>query len=109
MTQSTRVWQAVCGVGEIPDGGAVVVPVTPPIAVFNVNGEFLATDDTCTHADFSLAEGYIEDDTVECSLHYAKFCLRTGKALTPPACVALATHEVRISGGTIQVDVGSRG
>ncbi|MCM3886271.1 Rieske 2Fe-2S domain-containing protein [Frankia sp. R82] len=76
-------WHPVCHIDEIPEGEAVVLPTTPPIAVFNVDGELFATDDTRSHAESSLAEGYIEDGTVECVPHFARFCLRTGKARSP--------------------------
>ena len=36
------------------------------IAVFNLNGEFHAIDDTCTHAGGPLSEGMVEGDQVTC-------------------------------------------
>jgi 3-phenylpropionate/trans-cinnamate dioxygenase ferredoxin subunit len=46
-----------------------------------------------------MADGYIEDDcTVECPLHAARFCLRTGKALSQPAYIDLATYPVSCRG-----------
>ena len=44
-----------------------------------------AIGDTCTHGDISLAEGFVEDDTLECWAHGSKFSLTTGKPLTLPA------------------------
>ena len=76
-----------------------------PIAVFHVGNEFFATDDTCTHAKFSLADGYIEGEEVVCALHEARFCLRTGRALSFPAVVPLRTYPVRVEGGEVFVEV----
>ena len=59
--------------------------------MFNVDGEYYAIDDTCTHDKYSLADGYIDDDVVECALHMAKFSIRTGKALSLPATRDLVT------------------
>ena len=54
-----------------------------PVAVFNADGELFAIDDTCTHQDASLSEGWLEDCMIECPLHAASFDLRTGKPTGP--------------------------
>ena len=85
----------VCAQGEIADGSAVRVENGDrPIAVFNVDGELFAIDDTCTHQDASLADGWLDGCTVECPLHASCFDLRTGKPTGPPAKVAVRTHGV---------------
>jgi nitrite reductase/ring-hydroxylating ferredoxin subunit len=61
-----------------------------------VNGEFFALEDTCTHDQSSLADGYIDGDEVECAWHFAKFCIKTGEVLCLPATVSLKTFEVAI-------------
>lgn len=98
-------WIRACAVGELEPGDAVVVDADPPVAVFNVDSEYLATADTCTHEDSSLADGYVEGDEVECSWHMAKFCLRTGKALTLPATIDLKTYETKIEDDEVFVAV----
>jgi 3-phenylpropionate/trans-cinnamate dioxygenase ferredoxin subunit len=75
------------------------------IAVFNVDGEFLAIDDTCTHQDASLADGWVEGCTVECPLHAACFDLRTGMPSGPPAKMPVRTHEVVVADGLVYVRV----
>jgi nitrite reductase/ring-hydroxylating ferredoxin subunit len=98
-------WKKVCRTDEIADGSALQIKGQIPIAIFHVGNEFFATDDTCTHAKFSLAEGYLEGDEVVCALHEARFCLRTGRVLTPPATIALKTYQVRIEGGEVFIEV----
>lgn len=100
-------WTRACAVADVPVGEAAVVSrcPAPPIAVFNVDGDFYATDDTCTHEDYSLADGYIDDDVVECPLHMAKFSIRTGKVLSLPATEDLATYAVKVEDGSVFVDV----
>jgi nitrite reductase/ring-hydroxylating ferredoxin subunit len=93
---------------EIPVDEAVLIEVTPPVAVFRLADGFFATDDTCTHAKSSLADGYIEDGTVECEFHFAKFDIRTGKALTAPAVTGLATYPVVVRDGVVYVDLRGR-
>jgi nitrite reductase/ring-hydroxylating ferredoxin subunit len=101
-------WHAVGPADEIPVDGALVIALKPPVALFRLEDGFYATDDTCTHAQSSLAEGYIEDGTVECEFHFAKFDIRTGKALTPPAVIPLATYPVATRDGIVYVDLRGR-
>jgi nitrite reductase/ring-hydroxylating ferredoxin subunit len=98
-------WNKVCRTDEIAEGAALRIKGDNPIAVFHVGSGFFATDDTCTHAKFSLADGYVEGEEVVCALHEARFCLRTGRALSPPASVPLRTYPVRIEGGDVFVEV----
>jgi 3-phenylpropionate/trans-cinnamate dioxygenase ferredoxin component len=97
-----------CAPGELRPGEAIQVPTVPPIAVFNVDGDFYATDDTCTHELSSLADGYLEGDEVECSWHFARFCVRTGEARCLPATKALRTFSVVAdeTGVYVEVDDG---
>ncbi len=97
-------WLKVCATTEIEDGeGLKVDSVRPPIAVFHLDGEYYATADTCSHADSSLSEGYVEDGEVECVWHLARFCLRTGAARTLPATAPIRTYEVRVEDGEVHV------
>ncbi|MDK0524232.1 bifunctional 3-phenylpropionate/cinnamic acid dioxygenase ferredoxin subunit [Streptomyces sp. ML-6] len=102
---TTSSWIRACRVDEIADEQALRLDTTPPVSVFRTNGEFFCVDDTCTHEDFSLAEGWVEDCSVECPLHLAKFCLRTGAALSTPAYRPLRTHEVRVDGDELYVRI----
>ncbi len=95
-----------CAVADLADGeGIRLVPGggVAPIAVFHANGEFFAIDDTCTHQDASLADGYVEDCAVECPLHASVFDLRTGEPSEPPAKVAVRTHQVTVQDGIVFV------
>jgi 3-phenylpropionate/trans-cinnamate dioxygenase ferredoxin component len=67
------------------------------VAVFNIGGTFYAIDDLCTHDGGELAGGAIEGDVVICPRHGARFCLRTGAALTPPAYEPVRTYRTRVS------------
>lgn len=96
----------VAKVGEIGEDDAIVVAratagTLDDIAVVYSGGEYFAIDNTCTHEDASLAEGWIEDGVVECPLHAAGFCLRDGKVQAPPASRDLAVHTVHTEGDQI--------
>lgn len=98
-------WVKVCGVADFKPDEGVRVESDPPVAVFQVDGGYLAIADTCTHGQSSLAEGYLDGAEVECSWHFAKFCLRTGRALTLPATEDVATYPVRVEADVVFVDV----
>lgn len=91
----------VCPLEDLPPGTAVRVDAEVPIAVFNADGELYAIDDTCTHQDASLADGYLEGCWVECPLHASTFDLRTGKPSGPPAKTAVRTHGVEVRDGVV--------
>jgi len=73
------------------------------VGLANVDGEFLAFQDTCTHEEASLTEGEIFDDVVECPLHGAAFNIRSGAVESFPATQPLPTFDVRVVGDDVQV------
>ena len=93
----------VCSLQDLPPGTAVRLDAGVPIAVFNADGDVYAIDDTCTHQDASLADGYLEDCSVECPLHASTFDLRTGKPSGPPAKRAVRTHGAEVRDGVVWV------
>jgi nitrite reductase/ring-hydroxylating ferredoxin subunit len=80
---------------------AVVADV--PICIYNVDGEFYATQDTCSHAEASLCEGDLYDDIVICPLHGSEFNVRTGAVLSFPATFPLETFPVKVEGNQVKV------
>lgn len=97
-------WVKVAAVGEIAPGASRVVDVDgTTVAVFNIGGEFFAIEDVCTHDGGELASGVLEGDQVVCPRHGARFCVRTGEALTAPAYEPTAKLPLRISDGIIEV------
>ena len=66
-----------------------------PLAVFNIEGRFYATSETCTHATASLTSGEIVDgDLIACPLHDGQFHIPTGQAVSFPCTVDLRTYRV---------------
>ncbi|WP_327114992.1 bifunctional 3-phenylpropionate/cinnamic acid dioxygenase ferredoxin subunit [Nocardia sp. NBC_01730] len=98
----------VCLLSELPRGATRRIEAVPPIAVFHTDdGELYAIDDTCTHQDASLADGWLEGCQVECPLHASRFDLRTGAVDAPPAKLPVRTHRVEIIDGVIHVELSS--
>jgi len=77
------------------------------IAVFNLDGEYYAIADICSHDGGELASGGCEGDEIICPRHGARFCIKNGKSLTPPAYEDIESFPVRVSDGMIQVDIDS--
>jgi 3-phenylpropionate/trans-cinnamate dioxygenase ferredoxin subunit len=75
------------------------------IALFHVGGEFFALDDVCTHDGGPLAEGELDDHTIACPRHGAKFDIRNGAALTMPATRPTKSYPVRVEGDDVLVNV----
>jgi 3-phenylpropionate/trans-cinnamate dioxygenase ferredoxin subunit len=94
----------VASVGDVKPGQMKCVTLgRKRVGLANVDGEYLAFDDTCTHEEASLTEGELFGDVVECPLHGAAFNLRTGAVESFPATVPLPVYAVRIEGDEIQV------
>lgn len=95
----------VCKTEDVAEGTALKINVDgrPPIAVFNINGQFHVIDDTCSHAEASLSEGDIEDDIVICPVHWAEFHIPTGEARTFPATCPVRVHQASVIDGHIDV------
>ncbi len=97
-------WTPVCPRAELGRNEHRVVDVDgTQIAVFDVDGELYAIEDVCTHDGGTLTGGPVEGDEIVCPRHGARFCIRNGAALTPPAFEPTATFPVRVEDGVILV------
>jgi len=97
-------WVAVAPASEFPPGTHRVVDVDgAQVAVFNLDGEYFAIEDVCTHDGGILTGGPVDGDQVACPRHGARFSIRTGEALTPPAFEPVAKLPVRVADGVVEV------
>jgi len=96
----------VCSTSDLPEdtvkrfevGGRV-------LAVYNIGGTFYATDDECTHGAASLAEGILDGDVIECTLHFGAFDVKTGAVVQAPCSIPLRTYKVTVRDDQIFVDL----
>jgi 3-phenylpropionate/trans-cinnamate dioxygenase ferredoxin subunit len=72
----------------------------------DADGGYWAVDGRCTHQNAPLDRGVVIDDVIECPVHNGRFDYRTGEPKGAPACVALATHKVKVEGGRVWLGVG---
>jgi naphthalene 1,2-dioxygenase ferredoxin component len=99
-------WVRVASRGDLKEGDVLGVEAAGRrIALYDVDGAVFATDNICTHAYAHLSDGWLDGDAIECPLHAARFDVKTGKVLSPPASEDLKTYPVRVVGDTIEVRV----
>ena len=97
-------WVTVCRREELRPGEWKRVDLDgTPAVVFNLSGEYYAIEDVCTHDGGQLTGGTVEDSEIICPRHGARFCIKTGAALSPPAYEPTAVFPVRIENDEIQV------
>ncbi|MDQ6964770.1 MAG: non-heme iron oxygenase ferredoxin subunit [Mariprofundales bacterium] len=99
-------WIDTVTIGTVERGEHTVVATTVgDIALFNIDGEIVAIEDRCSHDDGHLACGRVEGDEIICPRHGARFSLRTGEALSPPAYEEIETFPVREHSGMLQINI----
>jgi 3-phenylpropionate/trans-cinnamate dioxygenase ferredoxin subunit len=97
-------WRDVKPVTELPPGEWCTVYVEGvDIAIFNIDGEFYAIENVCTHDSGELTGGTWEGDEIVCPRHGARFSIKTGAVLSPPAYEDVETFAVRVTGEMLQV------
>jgi 3-phenylpropionate/trans-cinnamate dioxygenase ferredoxin subunit len=74
------------------------------IAIARSGDEYFAVEDVCTHDGAELTGGAIEGAQIVCPRHGARFCLRTGQALTPPAYEPIRVFDIKIEGGHLWIN-----
>jgi nitrite reductase/ring-hydroxylating ferredoxin subunit len=95
----------VAKVSEVAPGTSKQVTLNgSPVALFNVAGTFYAIDDTCPHRGAPLWQGQTAGCEVVCPWHGARFDLKTGAHLSPPAPSDVTAFKVQVVGDEIQVD-----
>jgi 3-phenylpropionate/trans-cinnamate dioxygenase ferredoxin component len=75
------------------------------VCLANADGQIYAFGDNCSHRDFPLSSGALEDGTVECAWHGARFEVASGRATRLPAVKPIRTYEVQVEGDDIFVAV----
>ncbi len=97
-------WIKVAPCAELVPGAWRVLDVDgAQVAVVNVDGEFFAIEDVCTHDGGELTGGTLCGFEIECPRHGARFDLRTGAALCAPAYEPTAVFPIRIEDGAVFV------
>ena len=97
---------AVCAIAELGEGEMAAAEIDGvPVLVCHVEGQFYATVNRCTHARQLLSEGRLRGFEITCPLHGARFDVRNGACLSPPASRPVPTLPVELEGGKVYVTV----
>jgi nitrite reductase/ring-hydroxylating ferredoxin subunit len=92
-------------IGDLPSGACArfELPDGDELAIYNVDGEYYATENFCPHKGAPLSEGILCGPVVECGWHGWQFDVRTGRCLTVPETIK--TYELKIEDGVLKVEV----
>jgi 3-phenylpropionate/trans-cinnamate dioxygenase ferredoxin component len=91
-------------IGDVPIGERILLEIDGlPIAIFNIDGELYALEDTCTHDNAPFGDGELDGNKVICPRHGARFDVRTGKALSMPAINPVPIYPVRVIDSIIEI------
>ncbi len=97
-------WVDVAPASELGPGEHKRVDVDgTAVAVFNLDGAYYAIEDVCTHDGGTLTGGVVTGEQIICPRHGARFSIKTGAVLAPPAYEAIHSFPVRVQNGTVQV------
>ena len=100
-------WVLACDASEIDDEEVLRFDHGErTFAIYNLDGDFFATDGYCTHEQQHLGDGLVMDGIIECPLHMGQFDIETGEALSGPVCIDLKTYEVKNEEGRIYLRIG---
>jgi nitrite reductase/ring-hydroxylating ferredoxin subunit len=96
----------ICSANDVPEGSAKAFRLNGNlVAVYHSEGKFYVTEDTCSHEQEHLSEGWLDGEVIECPRHGAQFSLKTGEALSLPATEPIAVFEVKVEGEDVLVAV----
>ena len=99
-------WVRVAAAADCQPGSLLLVETGDEgVVVVNVEGDFYALLDRCSHQDFPLSDGELTGDRLECIYHGAKFDVCTGRAVQLPAIRPVKTFPVDVRDGDIFIEV----
>ena len=97
---------AVAKLGELaPDQMKRIEVNGQKLLLVFANNQYYAIDEICSHEDYSLFLGCIQNGKIKCSLHGSYFDLATGQALVDPADQPIQTYPVKIEQDQIWIEV----
>lgn len=101
-------WTRLAHIAEVLPGERMTAWVDDlPILLVNIDGDYFAVEDKCTHEDFELSAGPVDAGTasIECVLHGARFDLKTGEALCAPAYTPVRAFPLKVEDDYLWADI----
>ena len=103
---SNAIWVDALSADELPADDVIGVLVEGrDIALYTVGDAVYATDNTCTHGQARLCDGFLDGHEIECPLHQGKFDVRDGKATCEPITEALRSYPVKVDGRRVYLQI----
>lgn len=97
-------WIDVCAANALADTENILFDVEgTEVAIFKIEGQFYAIENSCTHDGVEIASGKLDGDEIICPRHGSRFCVKTGIVKSPPAYENIDTFPVRIEQGRLQI------
>ena len=98
-------WVDLCATADVSEAQPLSAEVDDfELVIARCGSELYAVENRCTHDGQSLSGAEIEACEIICPRHGARFCLRSGEALTPPAYEPLRTFKIREEHGRILLE-----
>jgi len=73
--------------------------------VYKLEDGFYATDGVCTHEAVHLEDGIVMDGEIECPMHQGIFNIKSGEAISPPACKDLKTYSIKVENDKVYIKI----
>jgi len=87
------------------DRRQVRLPKGRAVTIFRVDGQYFAVASFCSHARATMIGGILDGHTIECPMHGARFDVRTGMNLSPPAVRPIERYDTKVEAGKVWVKV----
>jgi len=99
----------VAKVADVPPGRHCRVIVEGEgVLLANLDGQYYAVADTCTHEKARLSEGFLVGSNIECPLHESRFDLKSGTVTSPPATAPLRAYETKVEGDDVLIRISGQ-
>lgn len=99
-------WICIPNAASLAEGGMTAISVAGKhLILFKASGSYFVTDRRCTHQQADLIRGYFDQEVIECPVHQGRFSVRTGEALSAPACLPLRTYPVKTLDNQVYVEI----
>jgi naphthalene 1,2-dioxygenase system ferredoxin subunit len=99
-------WVDALSADKLPNDDVIgIVVAGRDIALYTVGDAVYATDNTCTHGQARLCDGFLDGHEIECPLHQGKFDVRNGKPACEPVTEALRSYPVKVDGQRVYLQI----
>jgi nitrite reductase/ring-hydroxylating ferredoxin subunit len=74
------------------------------VLLANIDGQYYAIGNKCTHMQCTLTNGELKGDDVQCPCHGSRFNVKTGKVVGGPAALPEPKYKVKVENGQVFIE-----